>query len=861
MCLSLSHTKQPWKQISLVSRGLSTFDTSLFSISTLSLLFIRPPKISYSHFRATITGEEEEEDETKGTPISTIATMTTTKRIAVARPMKKAAVVVGVVEPRVVVKIPWAKAGKNQDVDKEEKETGACSAEKRKTKSVIRSGRSAARRKRREEEEGENVEKMQNNYKRRKVVEEEEEGEGEEESTIYTETLPEHFRQALLKSLKRQEKNKKKERRKRKRGGESQESSAEATSPKCSNDNNKGKGGAKISPLKLVRKVVPGTDQEEYSRVDVVDLVDEEDGREEARAESMGMENYLKLRVPLLKVEKVGKKESAKPRVVLERLSEEEIQRHTADVSMTDHPFRPFDGMKGFGDLFSHDDVVVIGQTLTDRRLACKKKNNDDDNDKTGFRKYRSANICRNNKDIKKRLLPKIEDSVANGQQQSSSIVCENVNKEGLDRLASLMEKLSSADKGWGVSSDEEETRDAESTTTTATTTSSSSPPSSPNGDKKEEEEEGNQIHPCIQPKNPDNGSSILMGDKHGEKRGSDRSEDNVVGENNNNDTGNNNRDLMQDVVSSDSSDILSMPIIFADDDCDTDIGFDDAGGGNNNDDDDGGDFSNLLTFKTLDMQPLMETKDNNTSKSEDETTKTRDNNCASDDLDVDEDDIICLTPEMSNTRGRGGYGCGKPVGGRPRKYRKTIEQIEAESARRAARGHAASTEAPAAATGPKSPNPRASFTEEVETDGKWMYCTKADCNFWTRKPMRMHRHRLCHVAGEKTFACPDCGIRFHSLPKLLRHDRKVHTGDKVRKNKLGALLSLSSSRLIEIPSLQDYECKICEAEVTDIAVHMRVSFSALFFPKREEKNVLIDTPPAASSTLRNLILCKCRPA
>ena len=38
------------------------------------------------------------------------------------------------------------------------------------------------------------------------------------------------------------------------------------------------------------------------------------------------------------------------------------------------------------------------------------------------------------------------------------------------------------------------------------------------------------------------------------------------------------------------------------------------------------------------------------------------------------------------------------------------------------------------------------------------------------------------------------------SLPKLLRHDRKLHTGFK------------------------DYECKICEAEVTDIAVHMRVS-------------------------------------
>jgi hypothetical protein len=50
-------------------------------------------------------------------------------------------------------------------------------------------------------------------------------------------------------------------------------------------------------------------------------------------------------------------------------------------------------------------------------------------------------------------------------------------------------------------------------------------------------------------------------------------------------------------------------------------------------------------------------------------------------------------------------------------------------------------------------------------------------------------------------YQCPDCKLKISSLPKLLRHDRKFHTGFK------------------------DYECKICEAEVTDISVHMRVSF------------------------------------
>ena len=37
-------------------------------------------------------------------------------------------------------------------------------------------------------------------------------------------------------------------------------------------------------------------------------------------------------------------------------------------------------------------------------------------------------------------------------------------------------------------------------------------------------------------------------------------------------------------------------------------------------------------------------------------------------------------------------------------------------------------------------------------------------------------------------------------MAKMLKHDRKVHTGVK------------------------DYECRVCDAEVTDIQIHMRVS-------------------------------------
>lgn len=98
-------------------------------------------------------------------------------------------------------------------------------------------------------------------------------------------------------------------------------------------------------------------------------------------------------------------------------------------------------------------------------------------------------------------------------------------------------------------------------------------------------------------------------------------------------------------------------------------------------------------------------------------------------------------------------------------------------------------------------------FTFAKEPQSQWMYCDIESCNFWTRKPERMKRHKLCHTSGHhKNFECPDCGLRFYSLPKMLKHDRKKHTG------------------------IKDYECRLCGAEVSDIGVHMRVSFSDSVF-------------------------------
>ena len=78
-----------------------------------------------------------------------------------------------------------------------------------------------------------------------------------------------------------------------------------------------------------------------------------------------------------------------------------------------------------------------------------------------------------------------------------------------------------------------------------------------------------------------------------------------------------------------------------------------------------------------------------------------------------------------------------------------------------------------------------------------WLDCEVAGCPFWTNKRERMERHMTCHPNKlSKSLQCPDCGVEFRSLTKMLKHDRLEHTGVK------------------------DYECRICGVEVTDIMCH-----------------------------------------
>eukprot|EP00095_Tigriopus_kingsejongensis_P009272 maker-scaffold361_size196684-snap-gene-0.24 protein:Tk09272 transcript:maker-scaffold361_size196684-snap-gene-0.24-mRNA-1 annotation:"low quality protein: zinc finger protein 64" len=208
------------------------------------------------------------------------------------------------------------------------------------------------------------------------------------------------------------------------------------------------------------------------------------------------------------------------------------------------------------------------------------------------------------------------------------------------------------------------------------------------------------------------------------------------------------------------------------------------------------------------------------------------------------DDEIVCLTPlgpedELDSKIARVLRPEPNRIG-RPRRYYKSIEELEQKAIVMLQKrnhnlmnlGHddiiaqikAELTNANDASVA--SGKQKAAFIHEPIQDSKWLYCPKPKCNFWTRKERRIERHLRSHIPESKAFRCPDCSVRFYSLPKMLSHDRKFHTGDK------------------------DYECKICEAEVTDISVHMRIH--------RQEKDFSCDICPLTfrhkNSLVRHLV-------
>jgi hypothetical protein len=189
-------------------------------------------------------------------------------------------------------------------------------------------------------------------------------------------------------------------------------------------------------------------------------------------------------------------------------------------------------------------------------------------------------------------------------------------------------------------------------------------------------------------------------------------------------------------------------------------------------------------------------TKDSDQGK---KTTKTEND---------DDDEVLCLTPLPSSSS--------SPSTSSLSLAKKKSKHRDKSGMRKAKNSHAAET-----LNLPETPPPdeerrpgAARVRQEADADGvAWLHCRRTGCEFYTRKPWKMERHRRCHADDNannneaaanapRVLVCPDCGEKFTSLARLLRHDRRQHTRE------------------------QDYECKICEAEVTDINVHMRVSVS-----------------------------------
>ncbi len=834
--------------------------------------------------------------------------------------MKKSRAVVGVVEPRVVVKIPWSKvdqspsnsppscsdqsrgdspkSGGIKSISSEDREMtsgdGRRSRKRRSTEDITTTAAAAAsstedgrrsrqlarsessklnpesrkkKRRRRKRDDGRTseagsgskrrkipeinfeMEKLQEGRRRKRGEGEEREvdGQGLQQQFSITETLPEHFRRALVNSLLKQL---------------PAAAAANSVSSLANEEGDVGGRGpisdnrsSRINPLKLIRRFVPGTNQEEYkveghtrrllqpgakpsqkNKGDhqeqvVVDLAsDDEDYNGlsvHPQKEKSISEEYLRSRMPLINVSLVGKKAeesttTVRPvSVMLERLSDGQIEKHLdrgnaeedVDDSEEDEEEREIFGrrsamkMRGFEDLHKSR-----GQQ---RAAAAANLNGLENSHQTTIREvsryqsYRSEDVTAS----KTSRIGSLSSSPVPPAEPARD--CENlVHKEGrVDSLADGLEGIRIAAVMAAAAASERE-EDAVSTLST-------------------KEEERNEAEQGTSDEGPISAGSRQMvtakatcsawtagggSQRRKEKKNnreittaastpiaSNHFLDGAADECSSNDSssGGGNEDINLEPFSSTASTAiataadagLSMPLLFSD-----------RGPADD-------DFSNLLAFQTLDMQAIKPNVGQSNLKrgagqnpksisgGQTETdgpsgTASSSQNNILDEIVLD-GDIISLSSSDSGD-------IGKARTGRPRKFRKTIGQIEEESANRKKQLILSAESLPPVEPLAPSLLQKADITfEESSEDDKWMYCPRSDCNFWTRKQHRMERHRRCHPAnGSRFFECPEpgCGMTFVHLKLLLRHDRKEHTGEK------------------------DYECKICEAEVTDINVHMKVS-------------------------------------
>ncbi len=931
--------------------------------------------------------------------------------MAVARPMQRT---VGVVEPRVVIKIPWAKVKEDNtklqqrgdqvresEANGEARTGGAGGGEElqqrglNSSEKAISIGAAASEGRGEADEEEEKTaddggcrhrskkrqcrhhrhhhkRKRRKHHKHKCSRKKEDPGGHEHKLFHITETLPEHFKQALeertngslllttattgneedRKRMKKRQLCQQQEDGVDKEEGEEEEEEFTLVKrrkqqlecePEQKTFYSDAMSASKLNPLKLIRRFLPGTNQEEYKIEDaweqmetaakkspgtteeIVDLASSDDG-DSFPISGDEMADFLRKKMPLLNVSMVGdagkvykKTESSdQPRpsrklvVLVRRLTSAEIKSHTSARART-HPkaireeplpcFQAHKDMESFANLnnslaattarndihktfecASHHSSSSGGAAKEGRKSGCTKEQKRkrvrksflsyrECSDKGGEEEERVGGEQQQGKRIRNRTLTPTYNK---GSILAAAGVEKKEEEEAINAVAAALHEWKLDEKsdkhiawkqqqemraGGGVEIDAPANTDEEHDSSQAASASPTADTLECRRDEGREEDVENSSD-----KHPDDnggGKELCESDSWRGDNSEDETEQKSHSQYGENDVPPSpdgqqedqdgrpavpedkfmlgTDDFMEDTFSriTDTSarkedqhqnQSLSMPILFSDD---------------------GQDLSSLLNFQTIELPSSAEgtnapspttkqkegkdaaiTGDNENLNEEatpaDNVTETAmkkttalgaksDENESNDQNKVeadDEEEVLCLTPLPSTpSPGKEKAREVKSVAaaahqremkrlGRPKKYIiSTLEDVE----RRATELH--DHEAPDTSTPPPSvsPHPRTSFKNEPDSQCKWMHCERDNCDFYTRKPWKKERHDRMHVdkaeeaATHFRFRCVDCGERFSSLMRLKRHDRKEHTGE------------------------QDYECKICEAEVTDINVHMRV--------------------------------------